>query len=70
MARDRWLNLSEAVLFQHRPLVVGTFLVVSLALLLSAARLEIDAGFAKHLPTDPPFMQVYEQHQADFGGAH
>ncbi len=70
MARDRWLKLFEAVLFHHRPLVVATFLVVSLALLLSAARLEIDAGFEKHLPTNHPFMQVFEKHQAEFGGAN
>ncbi len=67
---NRWVDRLEGALFGNRPLVLIAFALVSLGLALSATRLEIDAGFEKHLPSTHPFMQVFTEHQAEFGGAN
>ena len=66
----RWAHTLEDALFRNRSLVLLAFALVSLALALSAARLEIDAGFEKHLPSNHPFMQVFTEYQDEFGGAN
>ncbi len=70
MARNRWAYWLEDALFRNRPRVLIFFALASLGLALSATRLNIDAGFEKHLPSNHPFMQVFTEHQAEFGGAN
>ena len=70
MKTGHWVHRFEDMVFRHRPLVIAVFAMVSLALAVSATRLEIDAGFEKHLPGSHPFMQVFTKHQGEFGGAN
>ena len=70
MKTGHWAHRFEDMVFRHRPLVIAVFAMVSLALAVSATRLEIDAGFEKHLPGSHPFMQVFTKHQGEFGGAN
>jgi len=67
---SRWPEQVEKALFGHRRLVITLFVLVSIGLAVSAARLEMDAGFEKHLPRDHPFMQVFTEYQSEFGGAN
>ena len=57
-------------IFARRPLLIGIFLLVTLALGVSASRLRIDAGFAKLLPLLHPYMATFLKHQQEFGGAN
>ena len=60
----------EDLVFRHRPLIIAVFALASLALSVSATRLEINAGFDKHLPGSHPFMNVFSKYQDEFGGAN
>ena len=68
-AAGRWARRFEDALFHHRPLAIAVFALASIGLAVSAARLEIDTGFEKHLPGGHPFMRVFTEHRAEFGGA-
>ena len=61
-----WL---ERVLFSRQWLVLLSFAVASIALLGSALTLRIDAGFTKLVPLKHPYMEVFLEHRAEFGGA-
>ncbi|WP_353095030.1 MMPL family transporter, partial [Methylibium sp.] len=53
-----------------RRITVWLLVLATLALAVQAARIRPDAGFDKSVPTDHPYMQVFEQYRADFGGAN
>ena len=61
----------EHFIFGHRRLLIGVFVLVSLAMALIVARgLRIDASFTKQLPLQHEYMQTFVKHQAEFGGAN
>ena len=60
----------ENLLFGHRPIVIGLFVLATLGFVWSAAGLHIDAGFAKQLPLKHPYMATFVKHQQEFGGAN
>lgn len=60
----------EQLLFGHRPLVIGLFVLATVWLGWAAAGLRIDAGFAKLLPLEHPYMATFVKHQQEFGGAN
>ena len=60
----------ENLLFGHRPIVIGLFVLATLGFLWSATGLHIDAGFAKQLPLKHPYMATFVKHQQEFGGAN
>jgi uncharacterized protein len=60
----------ERVVFGHRPVVIGLFVIATLLMGWSASNLRIDAGFAKLLPLKHPYMSTFLQHQQEFGGAN
>jgi len=60
----------EHLLFGHRPLVIGLFVLATMGFVWSAAGLRIDAGFAKQLPLEHPYMATFVKHQQEFGGAN
>lgn len=67
------LNLTarlEALVFGHRLAAIGLFVLASVLLAWPAARLHIDAGYAKHLPLKHPYIATYLKHQQEFGGAN
>jgi len=60
----------ENILFSNRLSVIGFFLLVTLFMLSSALKLEIDAGFSKLLPLQHEYMQTFTKHRQEFGGAN
>lgn len=53
-----------------RPLAVALLTLMTLLMLVQAARIQPDAGFEKSVPIEHPYMQVLRQYQAEFGGAN
>jgi len=62
-----WL---ENVIFNNRRLVIGLFLIATVFMAWQATHLRIDAGFAKLLPLEHPYMKTYVQYRDQFGGAN
>jgi hypothetical protein len=60
----------ENLLFSHRLIVVGLFVLATMGFVWSASGLHIDAGFAKQLPLKHPYMATFVKHQQEFGGAN
>src|SRR5512137_1663415 len=60
----------ENLLFGHRPIVIGLFVLATIGFVWSASGLHIDAGFAKQLPRKHPYMATFVKHQQEFGGAN
>jgi len=60
----------ENLVFGHRRAVLALFLVVTTIMVWQASNLKIDAGFAKLLPLDHPYMKTYLQYRDAFGGAN
>ena len=60
----------ESLLFGHRRLVIGLFVLATMGFVWSATGLRIDAGFAKQLPLEHPYMATFVKHQQEFGGAN
>src|SRR5512139_2987811 len=60
----------ENLLFGHRLIVVGLFVLATMGFVWSASGLHIDAGFAKQLPLKHPYMATFVKHQQEFGGAN
>ena len=60
----------EALVFGHRKLVLGLFTLVTVFMVVQAARLRVDAGFEKHLPLTHPYMRTFTEYQDEFGGAN
>jgi hypothetical protein len=60
----------EKFIFSHRPLVIGVFAVVTLAMFYFATQLRVDAGFIKQIPLKHEYMQTYMKHRQEFGGAN
>ncbi len=68
MAPDITSKLENAI-FGHRRLVIALFIVITAFMGWSASRIGIDAGFAKLLPLEHPYMKTYLKHREGFGGA-
>jgi hypothetical protein len=60
----------ENLLFCHRPFVIGLFVLATIGFAWAATGLRIDAGFAKQLPLEHPYMATFVKHQQEFGGAN
>ena len=60
----------ENAVFGHRRLVIVLFLIATVLMGWSASDIRIDAGFAKLLPLEHPYMKTYVKHREDFGGAN
>ncbi len=60
----------ERLIFGHRPVVIGAFVLATAWLGWAAAGLRIDAGFAKLLPLKHPYMATFMKYQQEFGGAN
>ncbi|MHB8766185.1 MAG: efflux RND transporter permease subunit [Deferrisomatales bacterium] len=65
-----WVGRVEGAVFGRRPMVLALFAVVTVLMALSAARLRVDAGFAKLLPMKHEYMQAFTQYRNEFGGAN
>ena len=66
------LRVVEPALYSPRGRRISVVLLVLMTALMAvqALRLEPDASFGKTVPTDHPYMQVFEQYRGDVGGAN
>ena len=74
------MNLSvEPLLRAVEPLIYGergrsvsvwALILTTAVLALQALQIRPDAGFDKTVPADHPYMQVFQQYRAEFGGAN
>ncbi len=62
-------SLSD-LLFGRRKFFLGLFALITVLLGLSASQLRVDAGFAKMIPLQHPYMQTFTEYQKTFGGAN
>ena len=60
----------ENLIFGHRRAVLILFLVMTVVMTWQASHLKIDAGFAKLLPLEHPYMKTYLEYRDAFGGAN
>jgi predicted RND superfamily exporter protein len=63
-------NILETLIFRSRRLVVVLFLLLTAFMAYQASHLKIDAGFAKLLPLEHPYMKTYMEYREAFGGAN
>ncbi|MES0873981.1 efflux RND transporter permease subunit [Sinimarinibacterium thermocellulolyticum] len=69
---DTLVRVVEPALFAPRGRRISVVLLVLMTMLMAAQalRLEPDASFAKTVPSDHPYMKVFEQYRGDVGGAN
>jgi hypothetical protein len=70
MSNPTFTERLEHVVFGHRSLVIGLFLLATVLLGWAASGVHIDAGFTKQLPLKHPYMATFLKHQQEFGGAN
>ena len=70
MSKPTFAARLENLLFGHRPVVIGLFVLATMGFVWAASGLHIDAGFAKQLPLKHPYMATFVKHQQEFGGAN
>ncbi len=58
------------LLFGHRKFFLGLFAAMTVLLGISASQLRVDAGFAKMIPLEHPYMKTFTDYQKTFGGAN
>jgi predicted RND superfamily exporter protein len=58
------------LVFNNRKAVVILFLLLTVFMAWQASHLKIDAGFAKLLPLEHPYMQTYVEYRDAYGGAN
>ena len=63
-------NILENLIFRNRRAVVILFLLLTVFMAYQASHLRIDAGFAKLLPLEHPYMKTYLEYRDAFGGAN
>jgi len=70
MKSSSFASKLENLIFGHRILVICLFVVVTIFMGWSATDLKIDAGFNKLVPMEHEYMQTFNKHKDDFGGAN
>ncbi|MCK4502971.1 MAG: MMPL family transporter, partial [Desulfuromonadales bacterium] len=70
MAISAFKSVLERLIFNHRRIFLGIFLLITLFMATSVTNLRIDAGFSKLLPLQHEYMQTYVEHRKEFGGAN
>ncbi len=69
-ASVRYLHRLADLVFGHRKICVGLFLLLTLFFAWQALSLRVDAGFNKLLPMQHPYIHKLLKHRAQFGGAN
>jgi predicted RND superfamily exporter protein len=63
-------KLIENIIFGNRKVVVALFILLTIFMAYQASHLKIDAGFAKMLPLEHPYMKTYVEYRDAYGGAN
>ena len=53
-----------------RRVLLGAFMLLTVALVYSATQLRVDAGFSKMVPLEHEYMRTFTEYQKTFGGAN
>jgi hypothetical protein len=64
------LDLIENIIFGTRPLIIATFLIITVIMGYGLTNLRIDASFSKQLPLQHEYMQTFMEYRNEFGGAN
>lgn len=67
---NKFVSLLSVIIFSRRRLLLAVFAMTTLVLGYFATQLRVDAGFAKTIPLEHPYMQTFTKYQATFGGAN
>jgi len=70
MNLDKLIQVVSDFVFGRRGLLLALFTLLTLLFAVSASRLTVDAGFAKMVPLEHPYMKVYRDYEKVFGGAN
>ncbi|MFA5941809.1 MAG: MMPL family transporter [Sinimarinibacterium sp.] len=65
-----FVRITEPVVFGRRSWTLTVISILTLLMGWQASQLKLDTGFEKQLPLDHPYMKVFKQYQAQFGGAN
>ena len=60
----------EEIVFRYRPVTLAVFVLITGVLGFFASRTRIDASFDKQLPTGHEYIQTFQKHRTQFGGAN
>ncbi|MGI9645318.1 MAG: RND family transporter, partial [Ilumatobacteraceae bacterium] len=60
----------EELVFRHRPAILVVLALFTAVMGYYAAQLRMDAGFAKQLPTDHPYVETFLQYQDQYAGTN
>lgn len=60
----------EKLIFGARPVVLLLFALITVAAVLLASQLRVDAGFKKQIPLQHEYMQTFLEYERDFGGTN
>ena len=70
MSESGILARVERLIFGRKKLVLGLFaLLTAFFLYVAVTQLRVDAAFSKQLPLEHPYMQTFQDHYDQFGGA-
>src|SRR3974390_229913 len=61
-------SLAERILFNHRGVVLGVCLLITIVLGYEATKLRLNASFEKAIPTTHPYIANYLKHESDLNG--
>ncbi len=67
---DRWVEGFADLLMNHRKLILGFFMLLTLGLGYSATQIRLDPGFNKQIPASHPYMENYLHYSETFSGAN
>jgi len=70
MKRASFSTAVEEFVFKFRLWILALFVALTAWFAVSAFQIRIDASFSKQLPRHHPYIQIFEKHQDQFGGAN
>ncbi|MDH5265326.1 MAG: MMPL family transporter [Betaproteobacteria bacterium] len=70
MNLDALIQAVSGFVFGQRKALLVVFAILTVLFAASASRLTVDAGFAKMVPLEHPYMKVYRDYEKVFGGAN
>ncbi|MDF1644120.1 MAG: MMPL family transporter [Pseudomonadales bacterium] len=70
MKTNRFISAFERLIFSNRVLLITLFTLITAFMGYNATSLRMEAGFAKQLPLEHPYMQTLLEYQEDFGGGN
>ena len=70
MSMQGFVQSLSDLLFGRRKFFLALFALMTVLLGISASQLRVDAGFAKMIPLQHPYMKTFTEYQQTFGGAN